>query len=74
MKHGEFILLQDGRAICYASDFDTTIERLNQQYEKHPASEFIITQVVGTVDKPKVPVVHSVYGANNLTLRGQRER
>jgi hypothetical protein len=62
--HGDFVLLIDGNANCYAYDYDIIIGRLNEQYEKNPAREFIITQIVGTVDKPKTPVVHSVYGAN----------
>jgi hypothetical protein len=62
-RHGDFVLLIDGKVNCYASDYDTIIERLNQQYEKSPASDFLITQIVGTVDKPKVPVIRCAYGA-----------
>lgn len=62
--HGSFVLLIDGSVNCYSSDYETVINRLNEQYEKNPAREFLITQVVGTVDRPKTPVVHSVYGAN----------
>ena len=62
-KHGSFILLIDGKANCYTSDYDTITDRLNEQYAKSPASDFLIVQIVGTVDKPKTPVVHSVYGA-----------
>jgi hypothetical protein len=62
-SHGNFVLLIDGNANCYSSTYDTIIERLNQQYEKNPAREFLITQIVGTVDKPKVPVVRCAYGA-----------
>ena len=65
-KHADFVLLIDGNANCYASDYDTIIGRLNQQYEKNPAREFLITQIVGTVDKPKVPVVHCVYNTQNF--------
>jgi hypothetical protein len=63
-KHGEFILLMDGKAVCYASDFETIKSRLNELYAKNPASDFIITQIVGTVDKPTVPVIHCVYDTN----------
>jgi hypothetical protein len=65
-RHGDFVLLIDGNANCYASDYDTIIGRLNEQYEKNPAREFLITQIVGTVDKPKVPVVHCIYNAQNI--------
>jgi hypothetical protein len=61
--HGTFVLLIDGKANCYTSDYDIITQRINEQYPKHPASEFLITQIVGTVDKPKVPVIHCVYGA-----------
>jgi hypothetical protein len=64
VEHGSFILLQDGKVNVYVSDYASVIARLNAQYAKNPASDFIITQVVGTVDKPKTPVVHSVYGTN----------
>lgn len=60
-RNGEFILLIDGSANCYASDYETVRGRLNEQYLKNPAREFVITQVVGTVDKPAPPVIHSVY-------------
>jgi hypothetical protein len=63
-RNGEFILLQDGVAKCYASDYQIILDRLNELFSKEPAADYIITQVVGTVDKPKPPVVHSVYGPN----------
>jgi hypothetical protein len=63
-KNGEFILLKNGNAACYCSDYQTILDRLNELFSKEPAADYIITQVVGTVDKPKPPVVHSVYGAN----------
>ena len=59
--HGTFVLLIDGKANCYASQYNTIINRLNAEYEKTPSADFLITQVVGTVDKPKVPVVHCIY-------------
>jgi hypothetical protein len=61
--HGDFVLLIDGNVNCYASDYDTIIGRINEQYAKNPAREFLITQIVGTVDKPTVPVVRCAYGA-----------
>jgi len=63
-QHGEFILLMDGKAVYYGSHFETIKPRLNELYAKNPASNFIITQVVGTVDKPTVPVIHCVYDTN----------
>jgi hypothetical protein len=60
-KHGDFILLQDGKGVCYASDYDTIKDRLTELFAKNPAADFVIAQVVGTVDRPKTPVVHSVY-------------
>jgi hypothetical protein len=65
-QHGEFILLMEGTAVCYCADFETIKSRLNELYAKNPASTFIITQVVGTVDKPTVPVIHCVYNAKNI--------
>jgi hypothetical protein len=64
--HGTFVLLIDGKANCYSSTYDTIIARLSSEYEKHPSADFLITQVVGTVDKPKVPVVHCIYNAQNI--------
>ena len=63
-KHGEFILLMDGRAVCHCSHFETIKSRLNELYAKDPGGDFIITQVVGTVDKPAPPVIHCVYDTN----------
>jgi hypothetical protein len=65
-RHGDFVLLIDGKVNCYTSDYDIITQRINEQYPKHPASEFLITQIVGTVDKPKVPVVHCIYNAQNI--------
>ena len=65
-QHGEFILIMDGKAVCYCSNFGMLEHRLNELYAKNPASNFIITQVVGTVDKPTVPVIHCVYNAKNI--------
>ena len=64
--HGMFVLLVDGKANCYASQYNTIINRLNAEYEKTPSADFLITQVVGTVDKPKVPVVHCIYNEQNI--------
>jgi hypothetical protein len=64
--HGVFVLLIDGKANCYSSNYDIITQRINEQYPKNPSADFIITQVVGTVDKPKVPVVHCIYNAKNI--------
>ena len=64
IQHGEFILLMDGRAVCHCSHFETIKHRLHELYAKDPGSTFVITQVVGTVDKPTVPVIHCVYDTN----------
>lgn len=64
--HGTFVLLIDGKVNCCTSDYDIITQRINEQYPKHPSADFIITQVVGTVDKPKVPVVHCIYNAQNI--------
>ena len=62
-KHGEFILLKGGALNVRAADYETVIERLRSKYAEEPQYEYVIVQVVGTVDRPKTPVVHSVYGA-----------
>lgn len=64
--HGEFVLLIDGRANVYASDYQTVVGRLNEQFQKNPASEFLITQIVGTVDKPTNPVINCIYNAQKV--------
>jgi hypothetical protein len=60
-KNGEFILLQNGKATCYASDYRTVRERLREDFNKDPAAEYCIVQVMGTVEKPKFPTINSVY-------------
>lgn len=61
-KHGDFALLKNGVVQVYSSDYHAHIvPRLTELYAKDPSSEYLITQVVGTVDKPKGPVIHSVY-------------
>lgn len=61
-QHGTFILLQEGKAVCYASDFNTIRIRLTDLFAKNATADYAIAQVVGTVDKPTIPVIHSVYG------------
>lgn len=34
--------------------------------KKNPAAEFIITQIVGTVDKPTKPVINCIYNAQKI--------
>lgn len=60
-RNGEFILIKEGTAIMYTTGWDMLRHRLEEEYAKDPAAEYVITQVVGTVDKPTPPVVHSVY-------------
>jgi hypothetical protein len=63
--HGDFVLLIDGNANCYA-DYPTIVERLNSEYPKRPASEFLIKQIVGTVDKPTKPVINCIYNVQKI--------
>lgn len=68
MSHdnGTFILLKKGVAICYSPKFhEHIVPRLNDEYEKDPGAEYVIVQVVGTVEKPKTPVIHSIYKAQS---------
>ena len=65
-QHGEFVLLIDGKANCYTSDYQIIVGRLNEQFQKNPAAEFIITQVVGTVDKPTKPVINCIYNTQKI--------
>lgn len=60
-RNGEFILLKKGVAIVYTTGWDMLRHRLEEEYEKDPGADYVITQVVGTVDKPAPPVIHSVY-------------
>jgi hypothetical protein len=64
--HGDFVLLIDGNANCYASDYPTIVDRLNSEYPKRPASEFLITQIVGTVNKPTKPVINCIYNVQKV--------
>ena len=58
---GEFILLQNGKAVLYTTTFSSVRNRLIELFKQDPAAEYLITQVVGTVDKPAKPVIHSIY-------------
>lgn len=60
-KNGEFILLKNGMATCYASDYQTVRGRLHEDFNKDPAAEYCIVQVMATVAKPKFPTINSVY-------------
>ena len=62
--HGEFILLKGTSLNVRSPNYQIVLERLHQEYAREPQYEYVIVQVVGTVDKPKTPVVHSVYGTN----------
>lgn len=59
--NGEFILLKDGVAICYAFDYPTVRTRLVNEFESDPAREYCIVQVMATVPKPKAPTIKSIY-------------
>lgn len=60
-KNGTFILLQNGQAKCYDSSYPTIVSRLQELYRAAPTAEYLITQVMGTVDKPAPPVIRSIY-------------
>lgn len=62
-RNGDFILLKDGQVNSYwsAGSWSEMRARLQQEYLKDPGADYVITQVVGTVDKPAPPVIHSVY-------------
>lgn len=63
-EHGSFILLKNGTVNVYVSKYEDLIERLNREFEKDSNAEYIITQIVGTVDKPTAPVVRCIYNTN----------
>jgi hypothetical protein len=65
-KHGDFVLLIDGNASCYASDYRTIVDRRNSDYPKRPAAEFLILQIVGTADKPTRPVINCIYNVQKV--------
>jgi hypothetical protein len=61
MRHiGEFILLTDGRATCYANDYLTVRERLKADYKKDPSPDYCIVQVMATVPEPTLSI-NSIY-------------
>jgi len=60
-KNGTFVLLQNGQAKCYDSNYPTIVRRLEELYRENPTVEYLITQVMGTVDKPAPPVIRSIY-------------
>lgn len=60
-KNGEFILLENGKATCYANDYATVRERLIADFRTDPSPEYCIVQVMATVAKPKFPTINSVY-------------
>ena len=59
--NGEFILLKDGKATCYANDYHTVRDRLREDFSKDPAPEYYIVQIVATVPKPKFPTINSIF-------------
>jgi hypothetical protein len=60
-RNGTFVLLQNGQAKCYDSNYPTIVARLQELYKENPTVEYLITQVMGTVDKPAPPVIRSIY-------------
>jgi hypothetical protein len=60
-KNGDFILLKNGVATCYASDYATVRGRLIDDFSKDPSPEYCIVQIMATVAKPKVPAINSIY-------------
>jgi hypothetical protein len=60
-NNGEFILLKDGKATCYASDYHTVRGRLREDFSKDSSPEYCIVQIMATVAKPKFPTINSVY-------------
>ena len=60
-KNGEFILLRDGKATCYANDYASVRGRLRDDFSKDSSPEYLIVQIMGTVAKPKFPTINSVY-------------
>jgi hypothetical protein len=64
-RNGEFILLKNGTAVVYTPGWDMLRHRLKEEYEEDPGADYVITQVVGTVDKPAPPVVRSIYEAKS---------
>ena len=64
-RNGEFILLKNGVASLYTSDFQDIEIRLEQEFRKDCNAEYVIVQVVGTVERPKTPVIHSIYKAQS---------
>lgn len=60
-KNGEFILLKNNTATCYASDYLTVRERLIADFSKDSSPVYLIVQVMGIVEKPKFPTINSVY-------------
>jgi len=59
--NGEFILLKDGKATCYANDYHTVRGRLREDFSKDASPEYCIVQVVAVAQRPKVPTINSIY-------------
>lgn len=60
-RNGEFILLKNGTVVLYHSDWASIRQRLDDAYKVEPQADYIITQIVGVVDRPAPPVVRSIY-------------
>lgn len=61
ITNGEFILIKNGTATCYAVEYRTVRNRLREDFNKDPSAEYCIAQVMGTVERPKFPTINSVY-------------
>jgi hypothetical protein len=59
--NGEFILLKDGKATCYASDYNTVRGRLREDFSKDASPEYCIVQVVAVAQRPKFPTINSIF-------------
>lgn len=64
-RNGEFILLKDGKANIYTTDFESIELRLADEFRNDRNAEYLIVQVVGTVEKPNIPIIHSIYKAQS---------
>jgi hypothetical protein len=59
--NGEFILLKDGKATCYANDYHSVRGRLREDFRKDATSEYCIVQVVAVAQRPTIPTINSIY-------------
>jgi hypothetical protein len=55
------ILLKDGKATCYTTDYETVRDRLVTDYAKESNAEYLIVQVVATAAPPGPPLISSLH-------------